>query len=87
MIDLLENNWEIVSKVNEELLIKRFEFESFKTAIDFISRLALISEQQNHHPEIWNNHNVVQITLTTKDSGNRVTEKDELLARAIDKLG
>jgi 4a-hydroxytetrahydrobiopterin dehydratase len=86
MIDLLENNWEIISKDDEEHLQKRYDFDSFKSAIDFITKVALISEQQNHHPEIWNSYNVVQLSLTTKDHQNRITEKDELLARSIDEL-
>ncbi len=51
-----------------------------------MSRVALIAEKMDHHPN-WNNvYNRVEICLTTHDAGNTVTDKDRNLATAIDKL-
>lgn len=51
-----------------------------------MSRVALAAEKMNHHPE-WNNvYDKVEITLSTHDAGNTVTEKDRKLADAIDKI-
>lgn len=51
-----------------------------------MSKVAILSEKQNHHPNWSNVYNTVEICLTTHDAGNVVTEKDRELAAAIDKL-
>jgi len=40
----------------------------------------------DHHPEWRNIYNTVDITLTTHDKGNTITEKDRKLAKKIDAL-
>jgi len=65
-------------------LYRSFVFKDFSEAFAFITRVALIAEQQNHHPTWTNTWNKVEIWLTTHDAGNRVTEKDRKLAHAID---
>ena len=47
---------------------------------------ALLAEKENHHPEIYNIYNIVEIRLQTHDAGNKITEKDRNLAAEIDKL-
>lgn len=51
-----------------------------------MSKVALLAEKQNHHPEWKNVYNTVEVWLTTHDEGNTITEKDEALAKAIDSL-
>ncbi len=51
-----------------------------------MSQVALIAEKQSHHPNWSNVYNTVEITLTTHDEGNTVTEKDRKLADSIDKI-
>ncbi len=51
-----------------------------------MSRVALLAEQQNHHPNWSNVYNAVEIKLTTHDAGNTVTEKDYRLAEGIEGL-
>ncbi len=70
----------------DERLIKRFEFSSFREAVSFIVRLSFEAESLNHHPEIGNVYNKVDVAITTHDAGNRVTEKDLALARAIERF-
>ena len=65
-------------------LHKKFEFKNFVEAFAFMSKVALTAEKMNHHPEWKNVYNKVEITLTTHDEGNTVTEKDRALAKAID---
>lgn len=46
----------------------------------------MVAEKMDHHPE-WNNvYNTVEITLTTHDKGNTITDKDRELAKKIDAL-
>lgn len=67
-------------------LEKGYEFADFRKAFAFISQVALLAEKHQHHPEIQNVYNRVQLRLSTHDAGNKITEKDHSLARAIDKL-
>jgi 4a-hydroxytetrahydrobiopterin dehydratase len=67
-------------------LIKTFTFQNFQEAFGFMTRVAFIAEQMNHHPNWSNVYNKVIIELTTHDAGNKITEKDRNLAKAIDKI-
>jgi len=67
-------------------LKKTFKFKNFSEAFAFMTRVAMIAEKMNHHPEWKNVYNTVEISLRTHDAGNTVTEKDRKLAEAIDKL-
>lgn len=67
-------------------LYREFEFKNFIDAFAFMSKVALIAEKHNHHPNLSNVYNKVIIKLNTHSKGNIVTEKDELLAKAINSL-
>ncbi|WP_417307472.1 4a-hydroxytetrahydrobiopterin dehydratase [Devosia sp.] len=62
-----------------------FRFKSFSEAFGFMSRVALLAEKADHHPDWSNVYNKVRITLSTHDAGG-LTEKDVALAEAIDRL-
>lgn len=66
-------------------LVRECDFNDFNEAFAYITRVALLAEQLNHHPEIWNVYNKVRITLTTHDAGNTITEKDRQMAAEIDR--
>jgi 4a-hydroxytetrahydrobiopterin dehydratase len=65
-------------------LVRSFEFKDFITAFGFISRVAILAEKMNHHPDWTNVYNKVEIRLSSHDAGNVVTEKDRELAAKID---
>ena len=67
-------------------IVKHFSFKDFISAFSFLSKVALISEKLDHHPEIINVYNKVTIKLSTHDMGNKVSKKDYDLAKAIDEL-
>jgi 4a-hydroxytetrahydrobiopterin dehydratase len=67
-------------------LLKTFQFKSFRDALAFIVRLGLEAEGMDHHPEIKNVYNKVDLALNTHDAGGRVTALDVELARRINKL-
>lgn len=71
---------------NNGQLYKKFEFKNFSEAFAFMTRVAILAEVHNHHPEWSNVWNKVEIRLCTHDDGNKITEKDRELAKAIDKL-
>jgi 4a-hydroxytetrahydrobiopterin dehydratase len=62
-----------------------FKFEDFSTAFAFMTRVALLAEKADHHPEWSNVYNKVSITLSTHSAGG-VTGKDIALATAVLKL-
>jgi 4a-hydroxytetrahydrobiopterin dehydratase len=64
-------------------LYQKFIFNNFVEAFGFITQIALIAEQQNHHPTIKNTWNTVEIWLQTHDAENKITEKDKTLASLI----
>lgn len=63
-----------------------FKFKDFVEAFAFMSKVALVAEKMDHHPNWSNVYNTVTIELTTHDAGNTVTEKDHRLADAISGL-
>ena len=67
-------------------LQREFKFKDFSEAFAFMSRVALLAEKMDHHPEWSNVYNKVAIVLRTHSAGNTVTDKDRTLAAAIDKL-
>lgn len=73
-------------KEENNKLSRTFKFQDFSEAFAFMTRVALLAESQNHHPDWSNTWNKVHIDLSTHDAGNTVTDKDRNLAKAIDKL-
>ena len=67
-------------------LERTFTFADFSEAFAFMTRVAMIAEQEEHHPEWSNVYGRVTIRLTTHDDGNVVTERDRTVARRIDEL-
>lgn len=68
----------------EDRLYRAFEFKDFVSAFSFMTRVALLAEKNNHHPTWTNTYNKVEIWLSTHDAGDKVTDKDRLLADEID---
>ena len=68
-----------------DAITKTFTFKSFNEAWSFMSRIALKSEQMNHHPEWFNVWNKVSVTLSTHDA-NGLTVLDIDLAEFMDDL-
>ncbi len=66
-----------------DALTKTFTLGDFREALAFIVRVGFEAEQRDHHPNLTNVYNRVEIALTTHDAGNRVTQKDVDLAQAI----
>jgi 4a-hydroxytetrahydrobiopterin dehydratase len=73
-------------KEENNSLKKAFKFKDFKEAFGFMTQVALIAEKMDHHPNWSNVYNTVSIELSTHDAGNKVTELDRKLAKAIDAL-
>ncbi len=75
-------NW----TTTNDTLYQKFKFKNFIEAWAFMSKVALLAEKANHHPEWKNVYNTVEIWLTTHDEGNTVTPADRELAEKISAL-
>jgi 4a-hydroxytetrahydrobiopterin dehydratase len=62
---------------------RHLAFADFAAAFAFMTRVALIAEKMDHHPDWTNVWNKVDVALSTHDAGG-VTALDLALARAID---
>ena len=51
----------------------------------FVNAVANLANRKNHHPTMIVSFDKVQVQLTTHDKGNKLTQKDFQLAKAIDK--
>jgi 4a-hydroxytetrahydrobiopterin dehydratase len=77
----LNRSW----KTKDRSLMREFEFNSFLEALEFINKIAIISEEINHHPDIIWNYTKVIIESKTYEV-DRITDKDYELAQRIDEL-
>ncbi len=71
---------------DDDQLRKSFKFADFRTAVGFIVRMAFEAEELNHHPNLHNVYNQVDVALSTHDAGGKVTAADVELAKKIDSL-
>ncbi len=74
-------DWELARE--GKAITRTFQFEDFSEAWGFMSRVALIADSLDHHPEWFNVYAKVEITLTTHDAGG-LSVRDGQMARAID---
>lgn len=68
-----------------DAITRTFTFRDFNEAFGFMSRVALVAEKSDHHPEWRNVYKTVEVVLSTHDA-NGVTAKDIALAEAMDKI-
>lgn len=64
---------------------RTFQFKNFSQAWAFMSRVALLAEKMNHHPEWFNVYNKVEVTLNTHDAGG-ITALDLEMAEKMNKF-
>ena len=68
---------------DRDAITRTFRFADFSAAWGFMSRVALLAEKLDHHPEWSNVYGRVEVLLTTHDAGG-VTERDLAMARFMD---
>jgi 4a-hydroxytetrahydrobiopterin dehydratase len=70
----------------DDALYKKFEFANFLEAFAFMTKVAQLAEEHDHHPDWSNSWNVVEINLCSHDKGRTVTARDHRLAESINAL-
>ena len=74
-----------VEHAERDAVEKTFKFRNFVEAFGFMTRVAMVAEKTNHHPEWSNVYNKVTVLWTSHDVGG-LSERDLKLARRTDKL-
>ena len=77
--------WAHQEKTTLNSIRKVFKFKDFREAWAFMTRVATLADEADHHPEWSNAYNRVEIVLSTHDKGG-VTGKDISLAQAIESV-
>ncbi|CCW35110.1 pterin-4-alpha-carbinolamine dehydratase [Chthonomonas calidirosea] len=72
-------------RYQDDKLQRTFKFTDFSQAWGFMSRVALMAEKMDHHPDWSNVYNTVNVALSTHDAGG-VTELDLQLARHMNRF-
>ncbi|CAF4868299.1 unnamed protein product [Pieris macdunnoughi] len=80
---LLSAGWKVQS--NRDAIEKEFQFKNFNEAFSFMTRVALLAEKIDHHPEWFNVYNKVQVTLSSHDV-NGLSKRDVKMATFMDKI-
>src|SRR5262249_2252856 len=70
---------------DRDAIRKSYHFGNFSEAWGFMSRMALLAEKMDHHPELFNVYNRVEVVLSTHDADG-LSELDIRLAQAIDEI-
>lgn len=71
----------------ENHLVANFSFAGFTQALGFLNQCAVIFEKHNHHPDIGiYDYKHVNITSTTHDAEDTVTDKDRAVAEEVEEL-
>lgn len=68
---------------NREAIHRQFKFGNFNKAFAFMTKVAMLAEKMDHHPEWSNVYNKVDVTLTTHDA-NGITAMDIRMAEFMD---
>lgn len=82
-VDMLDG-WSVASD-GRDAIVRSLVFADFNAAFGFMTRVALLADRMDHHPEWSNVYNRVDILLTTHDTGG-VSERDVKMARFIDSI-
>lgn len=70
---------------SRDAITKSFIFADFNAAFGFMTRVALLAEKMDHHPEWSNVYKTVEVTLSSHDAGG-LTERDIRLAEAMNRI-
>jgi 4a-hydroxytetrahydrobiopterin dehydratase len=78
---LIDGEWAL----RGDAIRKKFTFDDFRGSIDFVSRIAPVADEMNHHPDLAVSWNSVTVSLSTHSQGG-VTDADLELAEEIERL-
>ncbi len=83
LVRLFSGGWAMV--YGRDAITRTFKFKSFSAAFGWMTRVAMVAEQMNHHPEWSNTYNCVEVVLATH-SIDGLSELDLEMARVMDDI-
>lgn len=83
LVSVLGQRWQL--ERNPDRLVCEIRFSSFSEAFSFMTKVALLAEKHDHHPDWRNTYSLVVISLTTHDAGG-LTEQDISFAKAVNQM-
>ena len=81
LIKLAETGWSALE--DRDAIQKTFKFKNFVDAWGWMTRMAIVAEKMNHHPEWFNVYNRVDVVLTSHDVDG-LSDRDVKLAKRMD---
>jgi 4a-hydroxytetrahydrobiopterin dehydratase len=75
------NGWELLDDATR--IKKSFKFPDYRQTFDFVSKVAELAEQENHHPDIFFGYGTARVEIQTHKIGG-LHENDFILAAKID---
>ena len=81
-LNKISDEWDVRA---EKVLFRDYEFDDFKSAFEFVKKIAELAEEQNHHPDILLSYGKVGIELSTHSIGG-LSKNDFIMADKIDEL-
>ncbi|MSQ22617.1 MAG: 4a-hydroxytetrahydrobiopterin dehydratase [Dehalococcoidia bacterium] len=81
-LPFISSEWRVV---DGKRLSRQFGRRNFLRAMLFVNALAYLAEQQNHHPDMTINYNIVIVELSTHSVGG-LSRNDFIMAAKIDQL-
>ena len=82
MMQKLPTKWTVKES---KKLIKKYTFNSYKEAVGFANKIAIISEEEGHHPYIHINYKTIKIIMFTHKI-NGLHENDFIIAAKCDEI-
>lgn len=80
---LISSGWSMVT--DRDAIYKEFLFKNFNEAFGFMTRVALLADKMDHHPEWFNVYNKVQVTMSTHDCGG-LSQRDVKMATFMNEI-
>lgn len=68
---------------NGKSISRQWKFENFVKSLEFVNKLGELAEEANHHPDIEFGWGYANITFTTHDEGNTLSDKDIAMAQRV----
>ncbi len=71
-------------RVGDGSASRTFSFPDFAAAMGFVTRVGLVAEKADHHPDIDIRWNKVSLTCSTHSIGGKLSDLDQALIAVID---
>ena len=79
------SGWELTEVNGRAGLTKSYRFKGFMTGVGLVDKIAVVAEQEGHHPDLHLSYGSLKVDLTTHAAGG-LTDNDFILAAKIDQL-